>query len=734
MKNNWNKILNELSYRVSSGIPDLSNEQHLIKLWDILKEHKWPVDARVELLKNLDEVVKKRYYQTDKGQSAPKGAKVGVGPDGGTYYWANPDNSPAAAEDIPKEKGSKEKGPDKKRKGQQKSAGNLIKNFDIEQKKSNDPQLTEEEIKHMENFKNLGEEFTNPNTSEERKKEIATELVDTFGLTTNKETINEDGKKVPVKLYVKKNHDGGEVPRSVETMVKSGSWAPSSPMSNLVNELNEYLPEDKKIKPNTIGGLGEKELKTLFEKLAKPKFKGESTYTKKDPTVNSIFKEDTPIGDLKESMHKIEGPGDKDGNLVPCDTDENKRKHIDFLINQNESFDRVKKQCDDFINDSDMDKTQREKFRKLKKSIEDYEKDMNEVIKDIPSEAAQKRVDELNGKLMDDLHNATPDLAKGMAKQFAENAEVTREIAGGDEVYMPSSGTFPGGDKLVVTREGTDMVAITGISVKYGRANENTQIYGFPAEAQSISRFADIKKNEGESDEDYKKRKTELRTRNGKFAGQDGYALAVRDDIVTDQNKFNKTLESSGLDKAVKDKKGLHKLNNEIRSETIRFQEEQRKKDPPPSERAIQIQLQDHLNKYFKDNKIQDRFDKLIDKKVLMKTLTGSEDGKREDGKSHSNRNLVNSMNPIDFLGVSTMGSTIKEGGGMPTLSWNHQAYEQGEHKSGTIDPDTTDTTLLSNWSFSPRHYVTSGRKGGGTLCSVIGGNPDDSFKGGTEK
>ena len=51
--NNWKKILNELSYRVSSGIPDLANEQHLIKLWDILKEHNWSVDARVELLKNL---------------------------------------------------------------------------------------------------------------------------------------------------------------------------------------------------------------------------------------------------------------------------------------------------------------------------------------------------------------------------------------------------------------------------------------------------------------------------------------------------------------------------------------------------------------------------------------------------------------------------------------------------------------------------------------------------------
>ena len=52
---NFKKILNELSYRVSSGIPDLTNEQHLIKLWDILKEHNWSADARVELLKTLQE-------------------------------------------------------------------------------------------------------------------------------------------------------------------------------------------------------------------------------------------------------------------------------------------------------------------------------------------------------------------------------------------------------------------------------------------------------------------------------------------------------------------------------------------------------------------------------------------------------------------------------------------------------------------------------------------------------
>ena len=60
MKTNFTKILNELSYRVLSGIPDLTNEQHLMKLWDILKEHNWNIDARVKLLKRLDEQGKER--------------------------------------------------------------------------------------------------------------------------------------------------------------------------------------------------------------------------------------------------------------------------------------------------------------------------------------------------------------------------------------------------------------------------------------------------------------------------------------------------------------------------------------------------------------------------------------------------------------------------------------------------------------------------------------------------
>jgi len=95
MKNNWNKILNELSYRVSTGIPDLANEQHLMKLWDILREHNWNIDARVELLKNLNELEFKDKAALQKYASQHKikpDTKVTVGGEETTAGEQLPDN------------------------------------------------------------------------------------------------------------------------------------------------------------------------------------------------------------------------------------------------------------------------------------------------------------------------------------------------------------------------------------------------------------------------------------------------------------------------------------------------------------------------------------------------------------------------------------------------------------------------------------------------------------------
>jgi len=107
--NNWKKILNELSYRVSSGIPDLTNEQHLIKLWDILKEHNWNIDARVELLKRIDEQGKERLCpicesMCKRGETS---AKTGCTPASGQASQV--DKEKETGQDEPKEAGSSRK-------------------------------------------------------------------------------------------------------------------------------------------------------------------------------------------------------------------------------------------------------------------------------------------------------------------------------------------------------------------------------------------------------------------------------------------------------------------------------------------------------------------------------------------------------------------------------------------------------------------------------------------------
>ena len=60
------KILTELSYRIKDGSPDFENEQHLIKLYDVLKEYKWPADARIELIKTLTEAGSQHFWPRTK--------------------------------------------------------------------------------------------------------------------------------------------------------------------------------------------------------------------------------------------------------------------------------------------------------------------------------------------------------------------------------------------------------------------------------------------------------------------------------------------------------------------------------------------------------------------------------------------------------------------------------------------------------------------------------------------
>jgi ribosomal protein S13 len=634
---------------------------------------------------------------------------------------------------------------------QQKSARNLLKKLDVKTLKIDNPELSDDEFEYIQKLANSLDEFLNNETPDDRKREIAAEIKDTYGLTTNTETTDANGNSVDVKIYIKKNVGGRKLPRSIEKVLNKNA---SKPSTNLVDELNKYLDEDNQIAPNTIGGNSESTLKVEFEKAAKPSFKIDGGETKRekvrknpnanirqkdpnntgydkngqpltliDPIVSEIFKQGTALGDLKESMHSIEGPADDNGNLIPCNTPENKRKHFDFLVNSNESNKRVKQAAQKYIDDASVSESDKDKFRNIIKEIDEYEAGMNGILNKVPSDEASNEVRRLNAKLMDGLHNAHPDIASGMAKQFAENALVTQEIADGDEVYMPSQGTFPGGDKILVTRKGAVMEAVAGVSVKFGRGSKETQIYGFPGEAQSMANFAEPDRKENETDDQYEKRKLDLRTRNGKYVGQDGYLIGVRDDIINNENKFNEVLSQSRLDAVITDMKQLHQITKEIQSEVQRYIEKQQQLGR--SSQAIRISLQQYMRGWLTQNNIEARFEECIDRNKLTKMLTGSNDGKytdvNGDEKKHSNLNVARKCNPIEFMSLTAFASSVKEGKGMPSLYWNHQSYEDGEYHSQTTNPSDTDMTDLSNWGFNTRMWATSSRDGGGLLATGTG-------------
>ena len=810
----WDKILDDFARKCKGGSPDMINPRHLALLRESLIKFGWKEIAANEFLGNLREA-KKGGGPVSAGYTNAKQPKP-------KYYFINP--QPKAGKspihDLTDETGKKRKWKyatqqqvdadsqsggdgvvdekdivrnitDKKQKSARKnlfgtrgeSKGRLHQDRldQIERNHRDDTPPYSEYEDDIKQLESLFKEFTDPNTTPERKKEIALKLKDDYGLKTNRSTVNVEDPDNPrprsVKLYITKLPDGKKVPRWLYKILSGGDGdssggGPNGPQSALTNSLNEHLDEENQVQPNSIGGDSESKIAQNFSTWAKPDFKTEKrTKTRKNPAYNWRKKDpdnpgydtdgnpqfltdpvvaevmgDPPVSELedkepgKDSFHSLEGPVDDDGHLIPADTPENKRKHMEWMIKENNSSQKIKDGCEKYIELLKAEKPPNEreiaKFKALKKSIEDHENEMDRILDDytIPSKEAEEAVKKANGKLMDDIHNAHPEVAGGIAKQIAEVALVQQELAKGEECYLPSAGNFPGGDKLRVTRDGTKVEKVAGVSVKFGRGSKNTQIYGFPAEAASVSKYAEVprkKKDDGtwaESEAEHKARQKEVRERSGGKVGQEKHSLGVRDDIVDNPTKQSEIIESSGMGDAIKKehRAEYHAITKAIKTEVDKYIAKQLADGKTIDQ--IEIDLQDHLKDFMSEKdpntgkSINDRFEEVIDRKALLKAITGREDGTNADGGRHSNSNMAQGCNAIEFLNLATVGSVIREGQGMPSLSWNHQSYEDGQYHDETVEADDHDMTNLACWGFLSRMYRSSGRAmGGGILTTGTG-------------
>jgi hypothetical protein len=652
MKINFKKILNELSYRVSSGIPDLTNEQHLMKLWDILKENNWNIDARVELLKNLQEKIGKVYVQKGKG---PSGVKLQVGPRGGKYYMGNPETGEPAKEQ-PK---SKEKDKDVKVKSKKRDF--LSKK--IESRKD----LTEDEQKLFKNVQEQIDILYDDNATDEQKKKAAQSLIDDAGFSTNA-----GGTKAYINKFAKDRKIFG---------INASS-------KDLVSKVKEQVD----LKVVNTGSIA-----TAITSKAKPDL-GKENITKVDehPRLKKLH-DNPPLSETSERQRGIYAVKDENGN-PKLPSNENTKEYLNQSFS-NPALKNTIEEVQKHANDGNVS-------QKAVEALKEHEKTLSEITDkyDIPSQEASDAVLQSYQDLILKLQKEEPDYVSSIMKQFGEMALYETELAQGKEVYMPSSPTFPVGDKILVEGGKGELETVSQVSCKWGKQG---RIYGCPA---NFKGYAELHQDESKRDTV------------GMYVGQEGYTLGIKDDLLTG-NTTEESIEktSNHIDNRMKEM-GLGDVFDEnqrkqISSIITNYSEEIKKAkeeifNDPKNKGLKKSELYGLLNK--KTAGIKEKLSKQMGDVVTdeqLEKLVGKNNIKnfrKRDG----------TIDPSTIISAVEVTNNIRTNERMAGVKHNVQYLDDKkqpkfETKQGSNDPN--------DYSLTTRMYRTTGRTGGGIQSSFTG-------------
>ena len=325
-------------------------------------------------------------------------------------------------------------------------------------------------------------------------------------------------------------------------------------------------------------------------------------------------------------------------------------------------------------------------------ALEEHKEKMQDVLKmKIPSDKASQAVSDSYATLFTKLHQADEEMAPAVLKQFAEMSLYDSELAKGDQAYLPKDGSFPAGDKLVISNTGegsTELVSF--ISVKYGKSGD---VYGCPANASALQAL--------HPDE-------EKRDVLGSYVGQPGYTLAIKDELIENPSAYirenlKEQMESDSSLKGLFSDDEIEEIGNvisEYKELVDKFLEKNTGKDRWAA-------LQKYLNKDSKVKKLNDRLKKVATQEKMAKLV----------GKANANSRFNNNLNAATFISVLGATNQIRTSDGYKGVEHNKQYIDEGKAKSSTI-PGEND---MDKWYLAPRMYRTPGRNGGGIQLSFIG-------------
>lgn len=475
----------------------------------------------------------------------------------------------------------------------------------------------------------------------------------------------------------------------------------SDPVARLVKEVSKYkdLPEDDNkvylklealAKPDIGGG----ELPRSANKRKGKKYTDEPD----DPNVQKLM-DTEPLNRITKPAYKtLFGPVGPDGYLLIPSSD-NSRAYFEHSVNNNTSLEKTAEFLEELENENPPKADPR-----LSKSLRAHQKRLQDIAKnyEIPSEEARKAVEESYALLAEELHQASPEMANRMLKQFAEMEQYDSEIAGGDECYLPGHGSFPGGDKLLFEKGNAGAKRVAFVSIKYGKGGTKKRVvYGFPA---NMSALQQLHPDESKRDS------------LGSYTGQPGYSIGVKDELVETSEKATENITT---------------LLDEIELGDLFTDDEKRELGDLTHRAKTRV---DELIKEAtgSDGKVDwSKFAKLRENDPTMVRI---DEKLRKICPQDKLAQLIGSKNaepygkrltPEIFMGSVIAVNQIKTSNGYDFLKHNKQYIEDGEIKNDTIDGSMD----MNDWYFHMRFKRTDGRNGGGVQSSCVGSDSHDDIE-----
>tara|TARA_R100000995_G_scaffold78150_2_gene48594 strand:+ start:210 stop:2318 length:2109 start_codon:yes stop_codon:yes gene_type:complete len=679
-----NKILVEWAYRTNDGKPDANNSAKLLTLESVLKDFGWSREARAELLNTL--------METDIVKNKDSGNIYTVQKHNpNTQSLVKKDASDAEVAKVTKKKVDKEKDEEKPKvsklsqnadrarellgieKSEDVTESQKKKDIDslLQQVGKNIDKLSDEEKKSVSKFfESLNVLYSNKSTDEEKE--------DAW------REINVSASPNRQKLYL-------DDLRGESGLYKILGEGKSAIRSRLVDEVSKYkdIPEDDNknyikaeslAKPDIGGGKP--------ARAANKKKSGKYIDEIADTNVDKVMSIPPLNRITKPAFRTLFGPIGEDGNLI-IPSSKNSRKYFEHSVNNNTSL----KNVSNFLRElSEEGKAPKE----LSESIDGHQKRLQKISKnyEIPSEKARKAVEESYAILAEKLHEASPEYAGRLLKQFAEMEQYDSEIAGGDECYLPGHGSFPGGDKLLIEKGDAGGKQVSFISIKYGKSGSKKRtVYGCPA---NMSALQQIHPDESK------------RESLGQYVGQPNYTLAVKDDLIDTPEKAEETitdlLNESELGDLFNDgeRKELSSIVHSTKERT-----EELRKEATGSDGKVD---------WKKFNELRKNDEVLINDSRKLRQICNEEKLSTLIGQRNSEA-LSKKLSPEVFISSVVFVNQVKTSNGYEFLKHNKQFIENGEIKNETISGGTD----MDGWYINPRMNRTPGRNGGGIQSSYVG-------------